>query len=219
MANVPENCTVLSDANGGEKRDGTTGTPAVTAVRRSSRTTAGKIKLPTEYNLRASSIINRLNCETRRGQPRQPKPKNKPPPLSKYRRKTANARERDRMREINDAFEELRQAIPTYRVESDELDPSGKITKITTLRLAMNYISALRDILGYGDEAHEGTTADSTRSDESSSSSSSGDVHTAMDYDNSRLVSPDGSTSGSTDEMTPGNLSGLDSEGESISSC
>ncbi|KAJ9583623.1 hypothetical protein L9F63_022035 [Diploptera punctata] len=41
------------------------------------------------------------------------RPKQKPPPLSKYRRKTANARERDRMREINAAFETLRRQCLT----------------------------------------------------------------------------------------------------------
>lgn len=40
--------------------------------------------------------------------------KQKPASLSKYRRKTANARERSRMREINLAFETLRKAVPSY---------------------------------------------------------------------------------------------------------
>ncbi|XP_022192499.2 twist-related protein-like [Nilaparvata lugens] len=70
--------------------------------------------------------------------------KQKPPPLSKYRRKTANARERSRMREINEAFESLRRAIPHL---SHETNPSEKLTKITTLRLAMKYIAALTQAL------------------------------------------------------------------------
>ncbi|KAK4305475.1 hypothetical protein Pmani_022636 [Petrolisthes manimaculis] len=41
-------------------------------------------------------------------------PKSRPPPLSKYRRKTANARERHRMKEINDAFETLRRILPDF---------------------------------------------------------------------------------------------------------
>lgn len=73
------------------------------------------------------------------------KPKQKPPPLSKYRRKTANARERNRMREINVAFETLRRAVPQI---SGSLNSSNeKLTKITTLRLAMKYIQGLRQIL------------------------------------------------------------------------
>lgn len=83
--------------------------------------------------------------------PKQPKPKQKPAPLSKYRRKTANARERSRMREINTAFESLRRAVPHMFVSQCpgalNQTPSEKLTKITTLRLAMRYISALSSAL------------------------------------------------------------------------
>ncbi|XP_018319831.1 protein lin-32 [Agrilus planipennis] len=72
---------------------------------------------------------------------RTPKPKQKPAPLSKYRRKTANARERSRMKEINQAFETLRQAVP--EVYATHFGSNEKLTKITTLRLAMKYISTL----------------------------------------------------------------------------
>ncbi|XP_052121848.1 helix-loop-helix protein delilah [Frankliniella occidentalis] len=71
---------------------------------------------------------------------RPSRPKQKPAPLSKYRRKTANARERSRMREINVAFETLRRAVPHT---SAPACTSEKLTKITTLRLAMKYIAAL----------------------------------------------------------------------------
>lgn len=84
--------------------------------------------------------------------------KQKPPPLSKYRRKTANARERDRMREINAAFETLRRAVPPHdpadqlsqqqqQQDHDEQRVGEKLTKITTLRLAMRYIAALTHAL------------------------------------------------------------------------
>ncbi|XP_030763785.1 helix-loop-helix protein delilah [Sitophilus oryzae] len=66
--------------------------------------------------------------------------KTKSAPLSKYRRKTANARERSRMREINMAFEALRKAVPQIAPNQQQ---NEKLTKITTLRLAMKYISAL----------------------------------------------------------------------------
>lgn len=63
-------------------------------------------------------------------------------PLSKYRRKTANARERNRMREINQAFETLRRVIP--HMQAPQVPGSNeKLTKITTLRLAMKYITDL----------------------------------------------------------------------------
>ncbi|KAG8279309.1 neurogenic differentiation factor 4-like [Homalodisca vitripennis] len=71
--------------------------------------------------------------------------KQKAAPLSKYRRKTANARERSRMREINEAFEALRRAVP--HLNSNSENPSEKISKIMTLRLAMKYITALSNAL------------------------------------------------------------------------
>lgn len=96
-----------------------------------------------KYSLRPRSL-RRRNIEKiveKSSKTRTPKPKQKPAPLSKYRRKTANARERSRMREINQAFETLRQAVPS--VYSTNVATSEKLTKITTLRLAMKYISTL----------------------------------------------------------------------------
>ncbi|XP_054260182.1 helix-loop-helix protein delilah-like [Macrosteles quadrilineatus] len=58
-------------------------------------------------------------------------------PLSKYRRKTANERERVRMRKINEAFETLRRVTP--QMASEECN-GEKMTKISTLRLAMSYV-------------------------------------------------------------------------------
>ncbi|XP_017052715.1 helix-loop-helix protein delilah [Drosophila ficusphila] len=73
------------------------------------------------------------------------KSKTKAPPLSKYRRKTANARERTRMREINTAFETLRHCVPQAITGEDAANTNEKLTKITTLRLAMKYITMLSD--------------------------------------------------------------------------
>ncbi|KAG8249357.1 hypothetical protein J6590_019644 [Homalodisca vitripennis] len=88
-----------------------------------------------------------------RGRVQRPS-KSKSLPLSKYRRKTANARERSRMREINEAFETLRKSIPLISTKCD--NPSEKNTKISTLRLAMKYITvlsnALRDSDGESDK-------------------------------------------------------------------
>ncbi|XP_056648367.1 helix-loop-helix protein delilah-like [Diorhabda carinulata] len=80
--------------------------------------------------------------ETTHRQSKTHKPKQKAAPLSKYRRKTANARERNRMREINQAFETLRRIIP--HMQATHIPGANeKLTKITTLRLAMKYISTL----------------------------------------------------------------------------
>lgn len=78
------------------------------------------------------------------------KPKQKAAPLSKYRRKTANARERSRMREINQAFEALRKAVPQMSAHCS--GTNEKLTKITTLRLAMKYISTLSAVLTTGQQ-------------------------------------------------------------------
>jgi len=82
-----------------------------------------------KYSLRPRSIAKRLEVEQKlkqertaavQPQKRTPKPKQKPAPLSKYRRKTANARERCRMKEINQAFETLRKAIPQVKQYQQE---------------------------------------------------------------------------------------------------
>ncbi|MPC80395.1 Helix-loop-helix protein delilah [Portunus trituberculatus] len=75
-------------------------------------------------------------------------PKSKAPPLSKYRRKTANARERYRMRKINSAFDSLRSILPAALAVKPT---SSSLTKITTLRLAVRYIRALSEVLEGGD--------------------------------------------------------------------
>lgn len=76
------------------------------------------------------------------------KTKTKAAPLSKYRRKTANARERTRMKEINSAFEVLRKCVPqSVSGSGDNIQTNEKLTKITTLRLAMTYIGILSNAL------------------------------------------------------------------------
>ncbi|XP_068221213.1 helix-loop-helix protein delilah-like [Palaemon carinicauda] len=100
-----------------------------------------------KYALRPRSTIKRQKPE--QYQPdfipkrtRRLKPKSTP--LSKYRRKTANARERHRMKVINTAFESLRKALP----DGMELCASSStMTKITTLRLAVSYIRSLSNML------------------------------------------------------------------------
>lgn len=97
--------------------------------------------------------ITEVECWRPRGRSKR-RTKQKPPPLSKYRRKTANARERSRMREINEAFEALRRAIPHLSAASE--NHSEKLTKITTLRLAMKYIGALSHALQEPDLESDG---------------------------------------------------------------
>ena len=60
--------------------------------------------------------------------------------MSLQKRLLVNARERERMRVLNKAFEGLRDALPCYIAD-------GHMAKITTLRLAINYIKALTEVL------------------------------------------------------------------------
>ncbi|XP_064603057.1 neurogenic differentiation factor 1-like [Liolophura sinensis] len=151
-----------------------------------------KARYKVEYNLRKSSLANREETEKRRKSPKAPKPKSRPPPLSKYRRRAANARERGRMLEINDAFDALADAIPVYQFE----DSKGKPTKITTLRLALNYITALRETLGYPSATSE---SDFSSTGEGCNSPSGG---SSSDFSSEGLRSPA--------------TSNLDSEGETV---
>lgn len=66
--------------------------------------------------------------------------KQKRPRNSLKKRLLVNARERDRMRVLNNAFQALRDALPCYIAD-------GHMAKITTLRLAINYIKALTEVL------------------------------------------------------------------------
>jgi len=64
--------------------------------------------------------------------------------LSKYRRKSANAKERERMKRQNDVFEVLKEILPCDKAKrSDE----EKETKVTTLRSAIAYINSLQSLL------------------------------------------------------------------------
>ncbi|KAG4068782.1 hypothetical protein HA402_002473 [Bradysia odoriphaga] len=69
------------------------------------------------------------------------------------RRNKANARERNRMHQINDAFDNLRRRIPVYQcfVVTNEtnvaVNAAQKLSKIETLRLAQNYIGLLNKVL------------------------------------------------------------------------
>lgn len=62
------------------------------------------------------------------------------PTVLKKRRLAANARERRRMNGLNEAFDRLRQVIPS-------LDADHKLSKFETLQMAQTYISALRELL------------------------------------------------------------------------
>ncbi|KAK8749578.1 hypothetical protein OTU49_015441, partial [Cherax quadricarinatus] len=105
-----------------------------------------------KYQLRPRSLQSRRRSDSEWCLQDSLRHKPRPPPLSRYRRKTANARERYRMRQINTAFESLRGVLPSWVCSSRA---ASDMTKITTLRLASAYIRSLQDILD--GKAHQGT--------------------------------------------------------------
>lgn len=83
-----------------------------------------------------------FNFEDRKTRERRKGAKHKPasPSIMKKRRLAANARERRRMNGLNEAFDRLRQVIPS-------LDADHKLSKFETLQMAQTYISALCELL------------------------------------------------------------------------
>ena len=112
----------------------------------------GKKNKNNNYKLRDASLKKREEMEHRKNQPRKrgPKPRPKTAPMSKYRRKTANLRERLRMGEINVAFEKLRDKLPNP-MEAAGKAKCEKLTKINILHVAINYIRAMENLLETGD--------------------------------------------------------------------
>jgi len=133
------------------------------AMLRNSKVKVSNRKTDGKYVLRECSVKKRNEVEVKKAQPKKrgPKPRPKPQPMSKYRRKTANLRERERMGEINNAFEHLKEKIPTPLVTADNNKSCNgnekrnnrceKMTKINVLHIAINYIRALESILDTGD--------------------------------------------------------------------
>ena len=99
----------------------------------------------------ASYKLRRAGREERAGGRRGPKPKCQTAKMSKYRRKTANARERMRMGEINVAYDRLKETIPLPSVGHGR-QKCEKLTKINLLHIAINYIRSLESILQSGEE-------------------------------------------------------------------
>ncbi|CAH1404773.1 unnamed protein product [Nezara viridula] len=71
----------------------------------------------------------------RRAPPRQPSPT-----VLRRRRLAANARERRRMNGLNEAFDRLREVIPS-------IGQDHKLSKFETLQMAQSYIAALSELL------------------------------------------------------------------------
>ncbi|XP_043483248.1 achaete-scute complex protein T8-like [Leptopilina heterotoma] len=70
-----------------------------------------------------------------------------PPPMAVARR---NARERNRVKQVNDGFTKLRSYIPNH-VAAGYGDRGKKLSKVETLRMAVEYIRGLKKLLSEAD--------------------------------------------------------------------
>ncbi|XP_044284893.1 fer3-like protein [Varanus komodoensis] len=61
--------------------------------------------------------------------------------ITRTQRQAANVRERKRMFNLNEAFDQLRKKVPTFAYEK-------RLSRIETLRLAIVYISFMTELLG-----------------------------------------------------------------------
>merc|ERR1712079_480699 len=103
------------------------------------------LTIPTKSrSLRTTSVRKRLEIEVKMAQPKTKGRMSKKARLSKYRRKSANAKERERMKKQNDVFEVLKQILPVDKARKNDED---KETKVTTLRSAIEYINSLQSLL------------------------------------------------------------------------
>ena len=64
--------------------------------------------------------------------------------VRRRRDETASERERTRARQLNDAYDRLRRVVP-----SPAHDERRRLSRIATLRLAVNYLGALMTVLGH----------------------------------------------------------------------
>merc|ERR1712083_1019768 len=102
-------------------------------------------KLPDKSrSLRKTSVRKRLETEIKKRKGKLKEKVSKKRTLSKYRRKAANAKERERMKKMNDVFDTLKSVIPA---ENRGDDDDEKETKVTTLRSAIAYINCLKQLI------------------------------------------------------------------------
>ena len=95
-------------------------------------------------SLRRTSVKKRLQTEINKEKSAVKGKGLKKRQLSKYRRKAANAKERERMKKMNDVFATLKSVIPVDNKNDQEEE---KETKVTTLRSAIDYINCLKQLI------------------------------------------------------------------------
>jgi len=119
-------------------------------------------------SLRAKSIAKRLATEKNKNEAkpshnskgtnlkkRSSSSSSKHHTMSKYRRKVANAKERERMKLVSEAFDKLSNVVPVYKMMTTPPDPNldldlenkNPVTKVSTLRCAISYINSLQRLI------------------------------------------------------------------------
>ncbi|XP_048755450.1 transcription factor atoh7-like [Ostrea edulis] len=86
-----------------------------------------------QYDGSADSTSSEKQVVSKNGKPKRKRVQ------SVVQRKAANVRERKRMFHLNEAFDELRKRLPAFNYEK-------RLSRIETLKLAMTYISFMKDI-------------------------------------------------------------------------
>lgn len=108
---------------------------------------------PEDYNKEAILVNNAKK------KPAKPAAKTSPQPVAVARR---NARERNRVKQVNNGFANLRQHIPNFIAQAFESSNgrggNKKLSKVETLRMAVEYIRSLEDILAMDNP--QGTTSE-----------------------------------------------------------
>ncbi|KAJ8668878.1 hypothetical protein QAD02_000137 [Eretmocerus hayati] len=114
-------------------------TPPLTTTDSSAVCWDDEVSSPKEEPLDSSSLTRtsprKSSCSRRRSRDVPPSPT-----VLKRRRLAANARERRRMNGLNDAFDKLRDVVPS-------LGADHKLSKFETLQMAQTYINALAELL------------------------------------------------------------------------
>lgn len=125
-------------------------------------------RIADKYGLRPRTIIRRLMQARRPRDTSQRLIRVRPQPLTKHRKKLACTRERSYMREINQAFENLRNVLPAA---ADCRNDDSAVAKMTTIRLALRYITALTHLLEEDDAERSDSSSNSSQDEKVSSCS------------------------------------------------
>ncbi|XP_071050424.1 basic helix-loop-helix transcription factor amos-like [Onthophagus taurus] len=91
-------------------------------------------------NYYKSNLDNKYSSKNSNKEPKKSVPPQGGLEIMRKRRLAANARERRRMNSLNDAFDRLRDVVPS-------LGNDRKLSKFETLQMAQTYIAALHELL------------------------------------------------------------------------